>query len=121
MARAMAVIVGQLSVSEEAKERYDALLPNNPNMSWVLTLSTASAATALISLPFDNVKTKMQKMRVGIDGKMPYTGIFDCLRKEVRMNGITGPWVGLPTYAFRFTPQTIIVLTVAEQLKKWML
>ena len=114
MARAMAVIVGQLSVSEEAKERYNAALPNNPRLSWLLTLSTASAATALISLPLDNAKTKMQKMKVGADGKMPYTGILDCIRKEVRVNGITGPWVGLPTYAFRFTPQTMIVLTVAE-------
>ena len=114
MARAMAVIVGQLSVSEEAKERYDAALPNNPHLSWMLTISTASVATALISLPFDNAKTKMQKMKVGLDGKMPYTGIIDCIRKEVQVNGYRGPYAGLPTYAFRFTPQTMIVLTVAE-------
>lgn len=53
-------------------------------------------------------------MKVGLDGKMPYTGIIDCIRKEVQVNGYRGPYAGLPTYAFRFTPQTMIVLTVAE-------
>ena len=59
IARAMAVNVGQLSVSEEAKERYSAALPNNPRLAWILAILTASAAVALISLPFDNAKTKM--------------------------------------------------------------
>ena len=38
---------------------------------------------ATLSLPFDNAKTKMQKMKAGPDGKMPFKNIFDCMGKTV--------------------------------------
>ena len=79
---------------------------------------TVAISVGLISLPFDNAKTKVQKMKAGPDGKMPYKEIVDCMRKEVRLNGIFGPWVGLPTYTMRMAPHSMISLTVAEQLKK---
>lgn len=40
---------------------------------------SAGAMAATVSLPFDNAKTKMQKMQPGPDGKMPYKSIFDCM------------------------------------------
>ena len=36
---------------------------------------------SFISLPFDNAKTKIQKMKAGPDGKFPYANVFDALRK----------------------------------------
>lgn len=38
----------------------------------------AAVATAVGSLPFDNIKTKMQKQKAGADGKLPYASIMDC-------------------------------------------
>ena len=66
--RAMAVNVGQLAVAEECKERYNKLLPNNLGFAWFLTVLTAGFTSAAFSLPFDNAKTKMQKMKAGPDG-----------------------------------------------------
>jgi len=43
----------------------------------------SAVATAVISLPFDNVKTKIQKMKAGPDGKMPYKGVPDCFAKSI--------------------------------------
>ena len=43
----------------------------------------SAVATAVISLPFDNVKTKIQKMKAGPDGKMPYSGVPDCFAKSI--------------------------------------
>lgn len=36
---------------------------------------------SFLSLPFDFVKTRMQKQKPGPDGKMPYSGIFDATAK----------------------------------------
>lgn len=48
-------------------------------------LNSASAiagfSAAFCSLPFDNLKTKLQKMKAGPDGKYPYKGFFDCFTK----------------------------------------
>ena len=40
-------------------------------------------ASSFVSLPFDNAKTKLQKMKAGPDGKMPYKHIFDAMAKTV--------------------------------------
>ena len=74
-------------------------------------------AAAVLSLPFDNAKTKMQNMKAGPDGKMPYTGILDCLRKEVHVNDTRGLFAGLPPYILRMAPHAMISLTVAQYLE----
>ena len=43
----------------------------------------SAIAIALFSLPFDNVKTKIQKMKAGQDGKLPYSGVPDCFAKSI--------------------------------------
>ena len=55
------------------------------------------------------------------DGKMPYKNIFDAMAKEARYNGITGLWVGLPTYCIRIAPHVMITFIVSERLKKILL
>lgn len=48
-------------------------------------LYSASAVSGFLasffSLPFDNAKTKMQKMKKGPDGKFEYANIFDAIMK----------------------------------------
>lgn len=36
---------------------------------------------SFLSLPFDNAKTKMQKMKPNAEGVLPYKDIFDALKK----------------------------------------
>jgi len=74
----------------------------------------AAISVAIGSLPFDNIKTKMQKQKAGPDGKMPYDSIPDCFKKSLAKEGITGFWSGLPTYYFRVGPHAIITLLAAE-------
>ena len=40
--------------------------------------------TAVCSLPFDNMKTKLQKMKEGPNGQFPYKGLLDCFGKTIR-------------------------------------
>jgi len=79
---------------------------------------TAAVAVALCSLPFDNVKTKLQKQKAGPDGKVAYNGVPDCFKKSIAKEGVTGLWAGLPTYYFRVGPHAIITLLAAEQFRK---
>lgn len=64
---------------------------------------------SLISLPFDNLKTKLQKMKPNALGTFPYSGVADCLMKSVAREGLFGLWSGLPVYFFRVAPQSMIV------------
>ncbi len=65
-----------------------------------------------MSLPFDNAKTKMQKMKKGPDGTYPYKNIFDCLQKSVQREGFTGLWAGYPTFYIRIAPHVMITLVL---------
>ena len=80
----------------------------------------AAIATSTCSLPFDNIKTKLQKMKKSPDGTFPYSGFLDCARKTALNEGVLGFWAGLPTYYFRVGPHSIITLLTAEFLRKVM-
>ena len=62
-----------------------------------------------MSLPFDNVKTKLQKQTKLADGTMPYSGFVDCALKTAKNEGIPRFWAGLPTFVVRITPHVMIV------------
>lgn len=64
---------------------------------------------ATMSLPFDNVKTKMQKMQRLANGTMPYNSLLDCAKKTALNESIFGFWAGLPTYVVRIAPHVMIV------------
>ena len=80
----------------------------------------SAVATSCASLPFDNIKTKLQKMKRAPDGTMPYKGFVDCAVKTAANEGILGFWAGLPTFYFRVGPHTIITLLTAEFLRSKM-
>ena len=77
----------------------------------------SAIAIALFSLPFDNVKTKIQKMKAGQDGKLPYSGVPDCFAKSIQQEGVSRLWAGLPAYYFKVGPHAIITLLAAEKFK----
>ena len=119
--RAMSLNLGMFTTYEESKERLTAMMPNHKPLAWVLSSFFAGGVAASMSLPFDNAKTKMQKMTAGPDGKMPYKNIFDCMRKEIVINGPKGLYAGLPTYVTRIFPHVMITFICSEKLKKVML
>lgn len=122
IARAMSLNVAQLVTYDEAKERLTAKFGKDKPKQILFASSMLSAvATSTASLPFDNIKTKLQKMKRLPDGTMPYSGFIDCAMKTASREGITGFWAGLPTYYFRVGPHSIITLLTAEFLRKKML
>lgn len=69
-----------------------------------------------MSLPFDNAKTKMQKMKKNADGTFPYKNIFDTMGKTIKNEGFTQLWVGFPTFYFRIAPHVCITLITQDYL-----
>ncbi len=84
----------------------------------MLASLVSAVCTAFFSLPFDNVKTKMQKQKANAQGVLPYKNMADCFKVSLAREGVTGFWAGLPTYYFRVGPHSIITLLALEQYKK---
>lgn len=71
-------------------------------------------AVSFIALPFDNVKTKILKMKPNANGELPYKGIVDCFAKSIKNEGILGLWVGLPTFYSRIAPHAMITVLLQD-------
>jgi solute carrier family 25 oxoglutarate transporter 11 len=119
--RAMALNMAQLVTYDEAKEKLTKKWGKGHEKLVMFSASMISAvASSTASLPFDNIKTKLQKMKRLPDGTLPYTGFIDCAKKTVANEGVLAFWTGLPTYYFRVGPHSIITLLTAEFLRTLM-
>lgn len=60
------------------------------------------------SLPFDYVKTQIQKMQPDAEGKYPYTGSLDCVMKTLKSGGPLKFYTGFPVYCVRIAPHAMV-------------
>ncbi|KAF7531357.1 hypothetical protein G7054_g8963 [Neopestalotiopsis clavispora] len=81
---------------------------------------TASAIAgffaSFLSLPFDFVKTRLQKQQRGPDGKLPYKSMADCFRKVAKEEGVLRFYRGFGTYYVRIAPHAMVTLIVVDYL-----
>jgi len=115
--RACIINLALLAPFEEFKERLRNVITNVQVRTMVSSLM-ASLIGSVASLPLDNAKTKLQKMKPDAAGQLPYKGISDCLGKTIRNEGVTKLWVGLPTYYVRIGPHVIITLVLNDYLRR---
>ena len=102
--RAMALNFGQLAFFSEAKVQ---LKQNTDLSARAQTLSASAIAgffASFFSLPFDFVKTRLQKQQKGPDGKLPYKGMADCFTKVAKQEGLLRFYRGFGTYYVRIAP-----------------
>merc|ERR1719463_871828 len=79
----------------------------------------AGFLASFMSLPFDFVKTQIQKMKPDpVTGELPFKGPIDCAMQQVRTGGITRLWTGFPTYYVRIAPHAMITLIAQDNVKK---
>lgn len=79
----------------------------------------AGVCASVCSLPFDFVKTQLQKMKPGPDGSLPYAGSLDCAMKIFKESGPLKFYTGLPTYVIRIAPHVVFTLVFADALPKF--
>jgi len=119
VARAMALNFGQLAFFSESKARLAILAPNMSTRSRTLTASAAAGFFAsFFSLPFDFVKTRLQKQTkgAGSSGGLKYSGTVDCFVKVAKEEGILRFYRGFGTYYLRIAPHAMVTLLVADYL-----
>ena len=76
--------------------------------------SIAGATGATAVYPIDLVKTRMQNQRTGsYIGELMYRNSFDCFKKVIRHEGVTGLYRGLVPQLMGVAPEKAIKLTVS--------
>ena len=115
--RAMVLNFGMLGPFDEIKEQLNRWKGTKDTMSTRLTAAAvAGFLSSFLSLPFDNAKTKIQKMVPLPDGTMPYKNVFDCIGKTLKSEGLPKLWVGFPTFYVRIAPHVMMTLIVQDFL-----
>jgi len=118
--RAMALNMGMLASNDQAKEVLVSLGMQKGSTGVVLgSAMIAGFFAAAFSLPFDYVKTQMQKMKPDAAGKVPYTGSIDCALKTLKEGGPLKFYTGFPTYAVRIAPHATLTLVFLRALPGW--
>lgn len=73
--------------------------------------SVSGFFAAACSLPFDYVKTQIQKMQPDAEGKYPYTGSLDCAVKTFKAGGPFKFYTGFPVYCVRIAPHVMVLFS----------
>ncbi|OWM69278.1 hypothetical protein CDL15_Pgr025465 [Punica granatum] len=116
--RAMALNMGMLASYDQSVEFFRDSLGFG-EAATVLGASTVSGFFAsACSLPFDYVKTQIQKMQPDAEGKFPYTGSFDCTLKTLNSGGPLKFYTGFPVYCVRIAPHVMLTWIFLNQIQK---
>jgi solute carrier family 25 oxoglutarate transporter 11 len=119
--RAMVLNFGMLGPFDEIKERLNRYYGVKDTIKVRLIASAcAGFLCSFFSLPFDNAKTKMQRMVARPDGTMPYRNIFHCLSTSVANEGFTRLWVGFPTFYCRIAPHAMMTLLIQDYIYSYL-
>ena len=102
--RAMALNFGQLAFFSEAKAQLKEHTAWRPQVQTLAASGVAGFFASFFSLPFDFVKTRLQKQQRGADGRLPYKNMADCFATVARKEGVLRFYRGFPTYFFRIAP-----------------
>ncbi|KAA6413257.1 MAG: mitochondrial 2-oxoglutarate malate carrier [Lasallia pustulata] len=113
--RAMALNFGQLAFFSEAKMQLKRRTEWGPRTQTLAASGIAGFFASFFSLPFDFVKTRLQRQGGG-KGKRVYSGMWDCFRKVAREEGLLRFYRGFATYYVRIAPHAMVTLIVADYL-----
>lgn len=115
--RAMSLNMGMLASNEQAKD----MLKQAGFQGAPVTFGASAIAgffASFFSLPFDFVKTQMQKQQPLPDGTLPYKNSVDCAMQTLTKHGPMRFYAGFPTYYVRIAPHAMITLIALDALKE---
>ncbi|KUL91032.1 hypothetical protein ZTR_00798 [Talaromyces verruculosus] len=115
--RAMALNLGQLAFFSESKSQLKAHTNLSSQTQTFAASAIAGFFASFLSLPFDFVKTRLQKQQKNpVTGELPYKGLVDCARKVIKDEGWLRFYRGFGTYYVRIAPHAMVTLIVADYL-----
>jgi len=117
--RAMSLNMGMLASNDQAKEMIEAAgFPKGGPVSVLGGATIAGFVASACSLPFDFIKTRLQRMTPNPDGTLPYSGPIDCALQTVRKEGPLKLYTGFGTYCTRIAPHVVFTLLFVDSLPK---
>lgn len=120
--RAMALNVGMLATYDQALESLKPFISNDGARS-VAAKFISGFFASFFSLPFDFIKTRMQKQKPGPDGHLPYRSTLHCAARVLKEEGALSFYRGFWTYYIRIAPHAMITLAALDVLnsltKNW--
>ncbi|OJD14262.1 hypothetical protein ACJ73_09101 [Blastomyces percursus] len=103
--RAMALNFGQLTFFAESKSQLQAHTNLSAQNRTFAASAIAGFFASFMSLPFDFIKTRLQKQQKDPKtGQLPYKGVLDCAKKVIRDEGWLRFYRGFGTYYVRIAP-----------------
>ena len=115
--RAMVINFAMLGPFDQVKEFLNKQTGTKDTLQTrLMAACVAGFLSSYFSLPFDNAKTKIQKMAALPDGSFPYKGLVDCMMKTVKNEGFLKLWAGFPTFYVRIAPHAMISLMCQDFL-----
>jgi len=78
----------------------------------------AAVPAAMLSLPFDNIKTKLQNQPAAVNGRLQYNGVLDCAHQTFAKESYKGFYRGFGAYYMRVTPHAIFALLTLDFVHK---
>lgn len=115
--RAMALNVGMLTVYDESRERLKPVFGSQASADVAAKVLSGFCAS-FFSLPFDFVKTRVQKQKRLPDGTLPYRSFVHCVTRVASEEGVGAFYRGFWTYYVRIAPHAMITLAILDELKK---
>jgi len=116
--RAMALNFGMLAFNASSKD----VLKGYGVSGAPLTFGASAIAgffASFFSLPFDYVKTQMQKQNPDpVTGELKYKSAIDCAMKTLAEGGPLRFYAGFPTFYVRIAPHAMITLIAQDNIKK---
>lgn len=114
--RAMALNVGMLTGNAVAEDQLSKAGFTKAQTS-VGAKFISGFFASFFSLPFDFVKTRVQKQKRLPDGTYPYKNSIDCARKVLLNEGPLAFYKGFATYYVRIAPHAMVTLAALDALK----
>lgn len=116
--RAMALNLGMLAGNSIAKDNLASFgVTGGPLVFGASAI--AGFFASFFSLPFDFVKTQMQKQKKDpVTGELPYKSSIDCATKIMAEGGPLRFYAGFPTYYVRIAPHAMLTLIAQDFIKK---
>jgi len=114
--RAMALNMGMLAGHDETFKAVKASTGSEA-YAHIAAKSVAGFLASAFSLPFDFVKTRIQKQKPDAQGVLPYKNSIDCAKKVFVQEGPMAFYKGFLTYYVRIAPHAMLTLAFMDMLK----
>jgi len=116
IARGLSINVGMLTTYDMYKKWNSSWAGDGTQLNRFFSGALSGWTAATVSLPFDFVKTRLQKQQPKADGTVHYKNLVDCFAKVAREEGAMAFYNGYATYVARITPHIMITWVAMDFL-----